>query len=220
MKVLEPTPRTQLKRLPERARYDRDTLYQILDEGLVCHLAFAIDGQPFAIPTAYARVEDALYIHGSPASRMLRQLERGLPCCVTVTLVDALVLARSAFHHSMNFRSAVVLGTARKVRDAAEKRLALEAFVEHVVPGRSADARPPNDHELSFTKVLRLPIEEASAKVRTGPPIDDEADLAHPAWAGVIPLGLAAGAPQADPLLAPDAQAPDYAKGYVRPTFC
>ncbi len=201
--ALVPTARTRLKRRPARGSYDRATVDAILDEGLVCHVGFALDGQPFVIPTAYVRIDDAVYLHGSVASRMLRGLAGGLPVCVTVTLLDGLVLARAAFHHSMNYRSVVVLGTAIEVTDADAKRRALEALVEHVLPGRSPTVRPPSDEELRATTVLRLPIVEASAKMRSGPPLDGAEDLAVPCWAGEVPLRLAALAPVADPDLAP-----------------
>jgi nitroimidazol reductase NimA-like FMN-containing flavoprotein (pyridoxamine 5'-phosphate oxidase superfamily) len=191
--VLPVTDRTKVRRHPERGVFDRAALYAILDEGFVCHIAFAVDGQPYAIPTGYARLGDALYLHGSAASRMVRQLSVGLEVCVTVTLVDGLVLARSAFHHSMNYRSAVVLGRARLVTDRDEKYAALRAFTNQVVPGRWAEVRPITEPELKGTAVLALPIEEASAKVRTGPPLDDGDDLAWPVWAGVVPLVMTPG---------------------------
>jgi nitroimidazol reductase NimA-like FMN-containing flavoprotein (pyridoxamine 5'-phosphate oxidase superfamily) len=211
------TPRTTVRRRPARASYSRALVHAVLDEGLVCHVGFAVDGQPFVLPTAYARIGDRLYLHGSSASRMLNALAGGVPACVTVTLLDGLVLARSAFHHSMNYRSVVLLGVARPVGDAAEKRRALAAIVEHVVPGRSADVRPPSDAELRATLVLALAIDEASAKVRQGPPVDDEADRALPCWAGEIPLRLAARAPVADPGLAPGIAVPAAVAGYRRP---
>ena len=211
------TPRTRLRRRAQRGRYDRAAVHAILDEALVCHVGFVADGRPIVIPTAYARVGDALYLHGSPANRMLRTLAGGLPVCVTVTLLDGIVLARSAFHHSMNYRSVVIFGDARVVEDESEKRDALAALVEHVTKGRAADARPPSSRELEQTLLLRLPLREVSAKVRSGPPIDDEEDRALPHWAGVVPLRLAAGAPIADPGLAPDRPAPDYARRYRRP---
>lgn len=185
--LLPTTPRTRLRRHAERGVFDRAAVYQILDEGFVCHVAFVADGQPYAIPTAYARVGDDLYVHGSAASRMLRGLEKGVDLCVTVTLVDGLVLARSAFSHSMNYRSVVVLGRARLVTDAAEKVAALRAVTNHIVPGRWDELRPVTDQELKATTVLAVPIDEASAKVRTGPPKDDD-DAAWPVWAGVVPL--------------------------------
>lgn len=198
-----PSARTRVHRVPKRGAYDRATVDAILDEALICHLAFEHDGQPFAIPTLHARVGDEVYVHGSAASRMLRTVGDGFPACLTVTLVDGIVLARSIFHHSMNYRSAVLLGTARPVADPAEKLTALQAFTEQLVPGRWADVRPPNRKELKATSVLALPIDEASAKIRTGPPIDDDEDYDLDVWAGVIPLRLTAGEPQDDPLLRP-----------------
>jgi len=213
-----PSPRTSVKRLPARARYDRETLEAILDEGLVCHIGFVADGQPFVIPTTYARVGGQLYLHGSAASRLLKALAQGIPVCVTVTLLDGLVLARSAFHHSMNYRSAVVLGVADAVTDPAEKAAALTAIVEHVVPGRSRDARAGNARELAQTLVLRLALTEASAKVRTGPPLDEDEDLGLGCWAGVIPLQLTPLGPLPDPKLAAGVSPPAYVSGYRRPT--
>jgi nitroimidazol reductase NimA-like FMN-containing flavoprotein (pyridoxamine 5'-phosphate oxidase superfamily) len=190
--------RVQVRRLAKRASYDPAVLHAILDEALVCHVGFSVEAQPYVIPTIYARVGDVLYVHGSAASRMLRTLGEGVPVCVTVSLVDGLVLARSAFHHSMNYRSAVVLGRAEEVSDEAEKRMALVAIVEHVVPGRSDEVRAPNEREMKVTTVLRVPLTEASAKVRTGPPVDDEEDYAIPCWAGELPLRLVPQAPVAD----------------------
>lgn len=213
---LHATPRTQLRRLPERGRFDRDVVHAILDEALVCHVGFAAFGQPFVIPTTHVRMGDRLYVHGSAASRMLRTLSGGVPVCVTVTLIDGLVLARSAFHHSVNYRSVVLLGTAEAVGDLAEKRAALEALVEHVVVGRTVDVRPPTDNELKATLVLRLPIEEASAKVRSGPPVDDEADYARPGWAGVLPLALTPGIPVPDPRLPAGVPVPEAVARYRR----
>ena len=198
MTELTPTPRTRVRRLPSRASYDRATVHAILDEALVCHVGFVHEGQPFVLPTTYARVGDALYLHGAAASRMLRGLRAGIPVCVTVTLLDGLVLARSAFHHSMNYRSVVILGVATEVSEAAERRRALEAIVEHVNPGRWAQVRPPNDRELKATMVLALPIVEVSAKVRSGPPLDDAEDIGWPCWAGHVPLRLTALAPVPD----------------------
>lgn len=201
MQQFTPTPRSQVRRVRKRGTYDRETVYQILDEAKVCHVGFAIDGQPFVIPTAYGRVEDRLYIHGSPASRMLRTLKEGVDVCVTVTLLDGLVLARSAFHHSMNYRSVVILGTASVVDDRAAKLEALRALTEHIVPGRWDTIRQPSPQELVATMVLSLPLVEVSAKVRTGPPVDDEADYDLPVWAGVIPLQVTEGEPIPDPRL-------------------
>ncbi|MBW4595927.1 MAG: pyridoxamine 5'-phosphate oxidase family protein [Brasilonema angustatum HA4187-MV1] len=188
-----PTQRTSIKRIPQRGHYEHQLIYQILDEGLICHVGFVVDNQPFVVPTAYGRVEDKLYIHGSPASRMLRSLLTGIEVCVTVTLLDGLVLARSAFHHSMNYRSVVIFGTATLVQDAEQKLEALRAFTEHIVPERWTEVRPPNRQELQGTLVLCLPITEASAKVRTGPPLDDEEDYSLSVWAGVLPLQVVTG---------------------------
>jgi len=214
---LGPGPRSRVRRLPERARYDRATVEAILDEGFVCHLASCSDGEPVVVPTAYARAGDVIYVHGAPANQALRRAAGGDIVCLTVTLVDGLVLARSAFHHSINYRSVVVFGAACEVEDAEEKRLALTAFVDHVVAGRSADARPPSDAELRATRVVRIEIEEASAKVRSGGPNDDPEDLALTGiWAGEMPLRLVAGEPVVDgsaPVLAP---VPQYLAPYRR----
>jgi len=211
-----PTPRTRVVREPERAAYDRETVYQILDEAFLCHVGFAVDGQPFVIPTSYGRVENNLYIHGSAASRMLRQMKDGVLVCVTVTLLDGLVLARSIFNHSMNYRSVVILGKATLVDDPKEKIEALYALSQHILPGRWDEARQPNERELKATSVLRLPIEEFSAKVRVGPPVDDAEDYAFPTWAGVVPLETVAGEPIDDARLLPGQEAPAYARGYRR----
>jgi uncharacterized protein len=211
-----PTQRTQVKRLPQRGEYDRQTIYDILDEGLICQVGFVVDGQPFVIPTAYGRVGDRLYIHGSPASRMLRTLKEGISVCLTVTLLDGLVLARSAFHHSMNYRSVVVLGQATLVEDADEKLEALKAFTEHVMRDRWAEVRPPTRQELAGTLVLALPLNEASAKMRSGAPIDDEADYALPVWAGELPLRVTPLSPIADPRLATDVELPEHIQNYYR----
>lgn len=213
---LTATQRNQIRRLPQRGQYERKVIYQVLDEGLVCHVGFAVDGQPFVIPTAYGRVGDRLYIHGSPASRMLRSLQGGIEVCVTVTLLDGLVLARSAFHHSMNYRSVVIFGTATTVKDADQKLEALKAFTEHVVPGRWAEVRLPSRQELAGTLVLSLPLTEASAKVRTGPPSDDEADYSLPVWAGELPLRLIAAPPINDTRLSVGIVTPTYALNYRR----
>src|ERR1039458_6239060 len=186
METYTPTGRTQVKRLPKRAVYDHAQVYQILDEGFICHVGFVVDGQPFVIPTGYGRAGDNLYIHGSAASRMLRRVDQGVAVCVTVTLLDGLVLARSIFNHSMNYRSVVILGTAVAVSDVREKLEALRLLSEHILPGRWAESRQPNEKELRATLVMRLPIEEFSAKVRQGPPIDDAEDYAFPTWAGVV----------------------------------
>ena len=217
MESFTPTPRTTIKRIPKRGQYEREIVYQILDEGLVCHIGFVVDDQPYVIPTAYGRVGEKLYIHGSPASRMLRTLKEGINVCITVTLVDGLVLARSAFHHSMNYRSVVVFGKASVVQDAEEKLEALYAFCEHVVPGRWESVRQPSPNELAGTLVLSVPLLEVSAKVRTGPPIDDEADYDLPVWAGEIPLRLVAAAPIDDPRLTAGIVPPSHVRDYVRP---
>jgi len=195
METFAPTSRTQVKRLPKRAVYDRDEVFAILDEAFLCHIGFAVDGQPYVIPTGYARSGDLLYIHGSAASRMLRGLGAGLDVCVTVTLLDGFVLARSAFHHSMNYRSVMVLGKARLVTDPAEKMEALRLFTNHIVPGRWEEVRQPTEPEMKQTAVLALPLNEVSAKVRKGGPIDDEEDMAFPVWAGVVPVRTAHGEP-------------------------
>jgi len=209
-----PTPRTRVVREPQRAVYDRDAVNQILDEALLCHVGFAVEGQPFVIPMSYGRDGDVLYIHGSPASRMLRHLEQGLPVCITVTLVDGLVLARSVFNHSMNYRSVIILGTATLVEDPAEKLAALRALSEHILPNRWDDSRQPNEKELKATSVLRLPINECSAKVRVGPPLDNEEDYSFPTWAGVIPLEINSGAPIRDDRC--QQELPAYLKNYAR----
>jgi nitroimidazol reductase NimA-like FMN-containing flavoprotein (pyridoxamine 5'-phosphate oxidase superfamily) len=210
-----PTERTTLKRLPKRGEYDRVAVFQILDEAFVCHVGFVVDGKPYVIPTSYGRIGNVLYIHGSASSRLLRSLEQGIDVCVTVTLIDGLVLARSAFHHSINYRSVVIFGNANRVDDPDEKIKALHAFTEHVVPGRWKDVRSPNESELRATLVLKLPLVEVSAKVRSGPPIDDEEDYKLSVWAGVLPLTLVAGAPIGDEPFA-GIQPPDYVKQYVR----
>lgn len=192
--------RSTIRRHADRASYDRELVHGILDAGLVAHVAFVVDGQPFVIPMVYARRGDRIVLHGAAASRLQKQLATGVPVSLGVTLVDGLVLARSAFHHSMNYRSVVVFGTAKSVVDPAEKRVAFDALVDHVVPGRASIARPANENELRGTFVVELTIEDASAKVRSGPPIDDADDLALPVWAGVIPLPVV-GAP---PIAAPD----------------
>ncbi len=214
--LVVPTPRTSVKRHPERGAYDRETIDAILDEALICHLGFVVDGQPFVIPTIHARDGGVLYVHGSPGSRMLRSAKAGVDVCVTVTLLDGLVLARSVYNHSMNYRSVVVLGRAREVTEREEKLRAMERVVEHVVPGRWADARRPDDSEIKGTTILKVSLEEASAKIRNGPPTDDEGDLSLPVWAGVIPLELTPSAPISDNGVA--GPPPDYASRYRRLT--
>lgn len=202
METYPPTGRTQVRRLPKRGVYDRQRIHAILDEGFLCHLGFAVDGQPYVIPTGYVRCGEQVYVHGSAASRMLRSLDQGVDVCLTVTLVDGFVLARSAFHHSMNYRSAIVLGKARLVDTPEEKREALRRFTNHIVPGRWEEVRQPNGQELKATSVLALALDEVSAKVRTGPPIDDEEDYALPVWAGVVPFHTEWDAPLPDTRLA------------------
>jgi nitroimidazol reductase NimA-like FMN-containing flavoprotein (pyridoxamine 5'-phosphate oxidase superfamily) len=212
-----PTDRTTVVREPQRAVYDRGAIYQILDEGLVCHVGIASGEQPFVIPTMYARVGDAIYFHGSAASRLLRHAGEGVPVCVTVTLIDGLVLARSVFNHSMNYRSVVALGAATVVEDPEEKVAALAAFTEKILPGRWNDARRPNEQELKATNILRLPLTEVSAKVRSGAVEDDAADYELPVWAGIIPLHLAAEPPQRDSRCDTSIPVPPYAAAYRRP---
>lgn len=214
VRATPPTAFTRVRRLPERGRYDRDSLYAILDAGFVCHVGHVVDGRPVVIPTAYWREGDHLYFHGSSASRMLRTLSgEGIPCCVTVTHVDGLVLARSAFHHSVNYRSAMIFGTAEPVTEEDRKHAALRAFVERLVPGRWDTLRPMTDQEMKATTVLRIGLDETSAKVRNGPPRDDEEDYDLPIWAGVLPLATMVGAPQADPRLASGIEVPAHVSG-------
>jgi nitroimidazol reductase NimA-like FMN-containing flavoprotein (pyridoxamine 5'-phosphate oxidase superfamily) len=215
-KQIDQTERTRLRRLPKRGDFDRCVINAILDEAFICHVGFVADGRPVVIPTAYGRVGDLLYIHGSAASRMMRSLAEGIDVCVTVSLIDGLVLARSAFHHSFNYRSVVIFGKAELVTDAGEKNKALEAFTEHVIPGRWAEVRWPNELELKATTVLRLAITEASAKIRTGDPVDDEEDLAINVWAGVLPLSLHPDAPAAAQNLDPAIELPTHVRNYKR----
>jgi uncharacterized protein len=211
-----PSERTKVHRLPERGVYDRDVIDAILDEALICHVGYIDDGHPSVIPTIHARVGDTLYIHGSNASRTLRAARSAPEICVEVTLIDGLVLARSAFHHSMNYRSVVVYATARPVTDAQEKFAAQKALVDHVVHGRSDDARMPNDRELNQTTILAIALDEASAKVRTGPPKDEPEDYELAVWAGVVPLRIEPGAPDPDPRLPTGVEPPPYATDYRR----
>jgi uncharacterized protein len=216
MSKFSPTERTKVRRLPDRGKYDAESVYGILDEAFICHVGFVVEGQPYVIPTGFARVNDTLYIHGSAASRMLRTLADGVQVCVTVTLVDGIVMARSGFHSSMNYRSVVILGRATQVDGRDEKLVALAAFSEQVMPGRWKDLRETTDAELKGTLVLSLPLKEVSAKVRTGPPKDDEEDYALPLWAGVVPLKLTAGNPIDDPRLPKGIDPPGYARNYKR----
>jgi nitroimidazol reductase NimA-like FMN-containing flavoprotein (pyridoxamine 5'-phosphate oxidase superfamily) len=208
--------RTTVKRLAQRADYDRETIYAILDEALICHVGFVVDGSPVVIPTIHTRIGETLYFHGSAASRMLRTLRDGVDACVTITLLDGLVMARSAFHHSMNYRSVVVMGRGREVVEREERLRVLEALVEHVCAGRARDARPPNEAELRQTLVIAMPLAEASAKIRNGPAADEEEDYALPVWAGIIPLALRPSAPVDDERLVAGVAVPEYAKSYRR----
>ena len=216
MNEFTPTERTKVRRLPDRGKYDSESVYGILDEAFICHVGFVVESQPYVIPTGFARVNDTLYIHGSAASRMLRTLADGVQVCVTVTLIDGIVMARSGFHSSMNYRSVVILGRATQVEGRDEKLAAMAAFSEQVMPGRWKDLRETTDAELKGTLVLSLPLKEVSAKVRTGPPKDDEVDYALPLWAGIVPLQLTAGNPINDPRLPTGIEPPGYARNYKR----
>jgi nitroimidazol reductase NimA-like FMN-containing flavoprotein (pyridoxamine 5'-phosphate oxidase superfamily) len=211
---MKTTERSQLRRLPKRGSHESEAIYAILDAGFLAHVGFQVNGQPFVIPTLYGRDGDKLYMHGSAASRMLGELETGVPACVNVTLVDGLVLARSAFHHSMNYRSVVAFGTARKIEEPEQKMHVLRVVSEHVIAGRWDDVRTPTEKELKATSVLEFAIEEASAKVRTGPPLDDEEDYSLPIWAGILPLKLEAQAPVADSRLVEGLEVPGYLKDF------
>jgi nitroimidazol reductase NimA-like FMN-containing flavoprotein (pyridoxamine 5'-phosphate oxidase superfamily) len=211
-----PSDRTTIRRLPERAVYDRDAINAILDEALICQIGFIADGAPVVIPTIHARIDDVLYLHGSPASRMLRAMRHGLEVSINATIVDGLVVARAAFHNSLNYRSVVLFGTARVVDDPDEKRAAMKAVTEHVIPGRWADSRPMTDKEAKGTLIAAIAIDEVSAKVRTGGPKDDDEDYGYPTWAGTVPLRLRAGEPIPDPLLTVGVPVPDYLTGYDR----
>jgi len=216
MNDAHPSPRATVKRLPQRAAYDRATINAILDEGLICHVGFVVDGQPFVIPTIHVRIGDSVYVHGSPASRMLQALASGGTVCITVTLLDGLVLARSAFHHSMNYRSVVLFGSASAVEAPERKLEVLRALSEHVIPGRWDEVRQPSAEELRRTLVVCVPIDEASAKIRSGPPLDDDEDYELSVWAGVLPLQLTAGMPLGDPRLRPGIEPPPYTRNYRR----
>jgi uncharacterized protein len=211
---MKPTKRSELHRLPSRGSHDWDTISRILDVGFLAHVGFSVGGQPFVIPTLYGRKGESLYLHGSAASRMLGELETGIPACITVTLVDGLVLSRSAFDHSMNYRSVVAFGTARKIVDSTEKVESLRVISEHLIPGRWAEVRTPSEKELKATTVLEFLIEEVSAKVRSGPPLDDESDYALPVWAGVLPLELRPRPPVPDDRLVEGVVLPDYVQRY------
>lgn len=213
---MQTSSRVRVRRHPERGVYDADAIHAILDEGFLCHVGFVQDGQPFVIPTLYTRIDDTLYLHGSPVSRTLRSLGEGIPLCVTVTVVDGVVLARSAFQSSINYRSVVILGEGREVADEGEKQVAMRALVDQVVPGRSNDARGPSPKELAATAVIAIPLREASAKVRTGPPKDKDEDYELDIWAGEVPLTLQALEPVPDPRLAPDIPVPTYIRDFRR----
>jgi nitroimidazol reductase NimA-like FMN-containing flavoprotein (pyridoxamine 5'-phosphate oxidase superfamily) len=209
------TARSRLRRLPKRGSAERAQIYAILDAHFICHVGYVIDGQPFVTPTGYWRHGDRIFWHGSAASRMLRNQAAEIPVCLTVTHIDGLVLARSGFHHSVNYRSVMAFGRAARIEDAAEKRAALDAYVERLYPGRNAQLRPIQTRELKATTLLAMTIEEASVKIRTGPPIDDEADYALPVWVGVLPVRQVMDAPVADPRLAPNATWPAHLAPYV-----
>ena len=211
------TPRTTVRRIPQRGVYDRDTVHQILDEGLICHAGFVFQRQPYVMPMAYVRRGEQVCLHGSQASRLMRAVASGVETCVTVTLLDGLVLARSAFHHSMNYRSVVILGTGAAVEEPAEKMAVLQALSEHIIPRRWADIRGPNEQELRQTLVIAIPIREASAKIRTGPPKDDEEDYGLPIWAGVLPIQQTTGIPLPDPRLAAGLPVPEHVAQYRGP---
>lgn len=214
--AIEPTDQTRVRRRAERGVYDREKINAIIDEALFCHVGIVDEGRPVVIPTIHARLGDHLYLHGSPASRLLKVARSGAPLCVTVTLLDGLVLARSYMHHSMNYRSVVILGAGQEVTDPQLKLRVMHTLVEHVIRGRGGDARPANELETKATTLVEIPILEASAKVRTGPPKDDEEDYAGPHWAGVVPLRMVAGPPQPDPRLSPGIATPAYVMNYAR----
>jgi nitroimidazol reductase NimA-like FMN-containing flavoprotein (pyridoxamine 5'-phosphate oxidase superfamily) len=217
MSGFEVTPRNRVRLMPDRGHYDRDTVYAIVDEALVCHVGFVADGQPVVMPTLHARRDDLLYLHGSRGNAMLKHVQAGNPVCVTITHIDGIVFARSAFHHSVNYRSAVLFGRGRLLEEPAEKMAALERLVEHVARGRWSDSRLPTEKELKLTSVIEFGIDSASAKIRTGPPKDDEEDYALPHWAGVLPFRQQILAPVADPKLAGGIAVPEYITSYRRP---
>ncbi|HJS18011.1 MAG TPA: pyridoxamine 5'-phosphate oxidase family protein [Anaerolineales bacterium] len=210
------TAKTRIKRLPRRGHYDRETIYRILDEALICHVGFVENGQPYIIPINFARVDDTIVLHGAKASRLLKHIEAGHPVCVEVTIVDGLVLARSVFHHSVNYRSVVLFGEGRMIEDEAEKLAALEAVTEHLIPGRWQEARLPNRKEMDATRVVSIRIDEASAKVRVGPPVDEEEDYDLPVWAGVLPIEQTTLSPIRDERQSKDIALPSYVSQYSR----
>lgn len=216
MAEFEKTERNRVRRLPKRGEYDKDTVYRIIDEALICHVGFVKEDGPFVIPTIHARMGDAIVLHGSKGNRLLNHIQAGNEVCITVTLVDGLVLARSVFHHSMNYRSVVLFGKGEIVSSKEEKLKALEIITEHVMPGRWKDARGPNEKELASTTVVSIPIESASAKIRTGPPIDDDEDYSLPVWAGILPLIQRVLPPEDDPDLGDGISLPEYIVDYCR----
>lgn len=216
MTKFKKSPKTRIKRLPARGHYDKETIYEILDEALICHVGFVENGQPHVIPTNFARVDNTIILHGAKASRLLKHVEAGHPVCLEVTIVDGLVLARSVFHHSVNYRSVVLFGTGYAIEDEAEKMSALQAVTEHLIPGRWNDARLPNEKELQATRVVGLRIDEASAKVRVGPPGDEDEDYGLPVWAGVLPLQEIPLSPIRDEVQPADIPLPDYVAAYSR----
>jgi nitroimidazol reductase NimA-like FMN-containing flavoprotein (pyridoxamine 5'-phosphate oxidase superfamily) len=215
MSIFPTTPRNQVKRLAERGQYDKAVIYPIVDEAFICHIGFVMEDQPFVIPTIHARQDDTILFHGAKASRLLKHIQAGNPLCVTVTLLDGLVMARSVFHHSMNYRSAVLYGHGHLVEAGSEKMEALRLVSEAIMPGRWDDARQPTRKEMNATTVVAMPIESASAKIRTGPPGDDEEDYALRVWAGVVPLRQQIGTPLADPVLTDGINMPDYMADFV-----
>ncbi|MEO8398568.1 MAG: pyridoxamine 5'-phosphate oxidase family protein [Ignavibacteriaceae bacterium] len=216
MKNLEPTKKTKVKTIPKRASYDVETINKILDDTFICHIGFVAQDHPFVIPTGFGRKENKLYFHGAKGSRMLKALKNGIDICLTVTLIDGIVLARSAFHHSINYRSVVAFGKAEEIFDQAEKTKALKIISNHIIPGRWEDVRKPNDKELNATAVFSLDINEASAKIRVGNPIDDEEDINLKVWAGVLPLKIIAGNPIPDAILNYEMPVPLYLKNYKK----
>ncbi len=210
------TNRNRIKRIPERGHYDRETIYHILDEALICHVGFVEKGQPFVIPINFARVDDTIILHGAKASRLLKHIEAGYPVCVEATIVDGLVLARSVFHHSINYRSVILFGKGRLIQDEQEKLMALQAVTEHLIPGRWQEARLPNRKELNSTRVVSIEIDEASAKVRLGPPVDEDEDYTLPVWAGILPLQEVPLQPAQDALQPGEIPVPEYIAAYSR----
>ena len=216
MSQFQQSPKTRINRLPKRGHYDKETIYQILDEALICHVGFVENGQPHVIPINFARLDDTILLHGAKASRLLKHVEAGHPVCVEVTVVDGLVLARSVFHHSINYRSVVLFGTGYAIEDHAEKMSALRAVTEHIIPGRWDEARLPNEKELNATRVVGISIDEASAKVRVGPPVDEEEDYGLPVWAGILPFQETALSPIRDEVHSNDIPLPEYVAAYSR----